>query len=87
MASQPRHESDQRRLVNVSPGEMLAARHVVELVAEEAIVIDSGKLDEELGSRKASQQGRGADDGVRAGDSEAASRGSMVLVALMWGEA
>src|SRR5271156_4012114 len=48
MASKPGDESDQRRLVNVTPGEVLAAGDVIEFVAEVPVMIDTCKLDEEF---------------------------------------
>ncbi len=44
----PGDERDQRRLVNVAPGEMIAAGHVIKLVAEESVVIDAGELNQDF---------------------------------------
>ena len=61
MPRKPGDECDQRRLVDIAPGKVLAAGHVVELVAKKAVVIDARKLNEQLGGGEAREQRRGAD--------------------------
>ena len=48
MAREPCDERDQRRLIHITPGEMLAAGNVVKLVAKKSVMIDAGELDEQL---------------------------------------
>ncbi len=48
---------NQRRLVDVSPGKMIAARHVIELIAEVAVAVVEVDVEEEFGERD------GPDDG------------------------
>ena len=59
VALEPRDERDQRRLVDVAPGEMLATGHVVELVAKEAVARDARELRDEL------DRGEPGEDGGR----------------------
>src|SRR5205085_9006037 len=44
VASDPGVDGDERRLVDVAPVEVLAAREEVELVAEEAVLADAGEV-------------------------------------------
>ena len=47
MTREPGEEGDERRLVDVSPGQVLSAGHVIHLVAEIAVAIGSEELKEE----------------------------------------
>ena len=49
MSSQPRNERDERRLVDVAPGEMLAAGDVIQFIPEIPVVIYSRELNDQLG--------------------------------------
>ena len=57
VALEPRDERDQRRLVDVAPGEVLAASHVVELVAKEAVARDARELRDQLDCGEAGENG------------------------------
>ena len=69
MARQPGDQSDQRRLVNVSPGKVLAAGHVIKLVPKKAVVVDARKLDGDFGNRQPPKS-QGVRRGLRSGQSQ-----------------
>src|SRR5690348_9227083 len=57
---------DERRLVNVSPAEMVAARHVVELVPEIAVAVIEVDVQEELRESDGPDDGHGGREEVAA---------------------
>ena len=67
VARNPGDDGYQRWLVHVAPGEMLAAGHIVKLVAKNAVMIDPGKLDEQLRDGQTREHGRGARSGLARG--------------------
>ena len=48
VARHPCYKSDQRRLVDITPGEMLTASHVIEFVTEEAVVESRAQQDQQF---------------------------------------
>ncbi len=56
MANDPSNECDQRRLVHITPGEMLSASHVIQLIAEKSVMIDARELYQQFAEGQRQQQ-------------------------------
>ena len=56
MARDPGHERDQRRLIDIAPGQMFSAREVIEFIAKISVVIGSGELDEKFAEGEKGEQ-------------------------------
>src|SRR5215469_16478537 len=62
-----REEGNQRRLVDVSPLQVLAARHVIELIAEVAVAVVEVEVKDEFGERDGPDDGHAGDERGRKG--------------------
>ena len=60
MTRQPRNQGNQRRLIYIAPGKMLAAGHVIEFVAEKSVMPNACKLQSDFRGGQSEQQARGA---------------------------
>src|ERR1700729_4106488 len=60
MSREPRGKRNQRRLIGIAPRKMLAASHVVKLIAKKTVMPNAGEMQKKLRRSKSREDGRGA---------------------------
>lgn len=56
MPREPRKYRDQRRLIDITPGQVPPTRNVIKFIAEKSVVVDSRQVNCDFAKREAREQ-------------------------------